>query len=461
MKLEEYAKSYVKNKTSNMGRKLIIKTLPYWGPVIAVILIIVIILSAIQGFMSQKTVNDTISKKSNTIILKYIKDQVDKTNNENTFDGHGNVVGEMKDYYGTDKTLAMQSGEVASYLKYEAMALEKNDGAEENEQYKIDEQKQEIDTIIKKLKPKFIYMEGTVDTERQSTKDADKNHKKVKDDTEKKHGTYYFLTYADTYQGEFNISYKIKTTEYKNSKNEIVKETKPVIYKFKHVGKLYDPLRKILKSDNAKEDINEAITFITGVGNGYEDSSENMDWTFSDADVMSYTGGGTFAGRGEKFSGNTDDFIKKVAPAAIDTYKKYGVLPAITLAQSIVESGWGESGLTRKANNLFGIKVSDNWSGPYVKMLTKEYKRSKGYYYVMAKFRAYDSWKDSIEDHGKFLRVDNKRYDKAGMFDTNSYSDQANALKRAGYATSPVYAEKLINSFIIPYKLYEYDEQAD
>ena len=60
------------------------------------------------------------------------------------------------------------------------------------------------------------------------------------------------------------------------------------------------------------------------------------------------------------------NYINKYKDIALDQEKKYGVPATITLAQGILESGAGKSGLTRNANNHFGIKVSGNWTGPYV-----------------------------------------------------------------------------------------------
>ena len=50
-------------------------------------------------------------------------------------------------------------------------------------------------------------------------------------------------------------------------------------------------------------------------------------------------------------------FIGEIESSAIENYKKYKILPSITIAQAILESGWGESDLSKKFNNLFGIKV--------------------------------------------------------------------------------------------------------
>lgn len=57
------------------------------------------------------------------------------------------------------------------------------------------------------------------------------------------------------------------------------------------------------------------------------------------------------------------DFLKKTAKQATKVAKKYGVYPSVMIAQAIVESGWGQSGLAVNANNLFGMKADNNWPG--------------------------------------------------------------------------------------------------
>ena len=132
-------------------------------------------------------------------------------------------------------------------------------------------------------------------------------------------------------------------------------------------------------------------------------------------------------------------FVDAIKQGSIDAFKQYGVLPSITIAQGILESDWGQSGLTKKANALFGIKADSSWKGRYVEMVTGEY--IGGYIKIKAKFRAYNSWAESLLDHGKFLR-ENSRYGR--MFGTTDYREQARVLQNSGYATDPQYANKLI-----------------
>lgn len=158
---------------------------------------------------------------------------------------------------------------------------------------------------------------------------------------------------------------------------------------------------------------------------------------------------------GQKGTAAEVQFISSVLPGALESYKKYKIYPSVTLAQAILESGWGKSGLTKKANNLFGIKSSSAWKGESINMKTAEYTKSNSKYYINADFRKYPTLADSIIDHAKFLN-ENSRYAKHGVFTAENSSKQAFALQRAGYATSPIYAVQLI-SLIEKYDLDRYD----
>lgn len=140
------------------------------------------------------------------------------------------------------------------------------------------------------------------------------------------------------------------------------------------------------------------------------------------------------------FSNNQrcQNFIQSVAPGAIQGWNKYGVLPSITVAQAILESGWGSSTLSTRAHNLFGIKGSYN--GHYVNMPTREVYNGQSVY-INDNFRAYANNSESVEDHGNFLYV-NSRYRNL-LGDTN-YVSVANKLRQDGYATDPSYARLLI-----------------
>ena len=155
------------------------------------------------------------------------------------------------------------------------------------------------------------------------------------------------------------------------------------------------------------------------------------------------------------FSNNarSQQFIQSVAQGAIDGWNQYRVLPSITVAQAILESGWGQSSLSTSAHSLFGIKGSYN--GHSVVMRTREVYGGRSVY-VNANFRAYANNSESVTDHGRFLNV-NSRYRNL-LGDTN-YVSVANKLRQDGYATDPSYANSLIN-LVRTYNLTQLDSVA-
>ncbi len=139
-------------------------------------------------------------------------------------------------------------------------------------------------------------------------------------------------------------------------------------------------------------------------------------------------------------------FVEELLPKSIELYNKYKILPSITIAQCILESAWGKSDLSVKANNLFGIKSDSSWSGKSVNMTTSEYHDVV----IKANFRLYNNKIDSLDDYGKFLFA-NDRYKKNGVFEASQYIQQAQALENAGYSTKQdnagnnIYADLLVS----------------
>lgn len=152
-------------------------------------------------------------------------------------------------------------------------------------------------------------------------------------------------------------------------------------------------------------------------------------------------------------------FFKTYAPYAEYTQVNDGVPASITLAQAALESAWGESGLTKQANNFFGIKdqANDEWSGANITKDTTEVGNS-GAYSTSAKFRKYSSPQGSFNDHATFLKK-NKRYASLFALDPTDFVKWAQGLKAAGYATDPSYDAKLVN-LIVKYNLQQYDKAA-
>ena len=146
------------------------------------------------------------------------------------------------------------------------------------------------------------------------------------------------------------------------------------------------------------------------------------------------------------------EFINSIKDEALVGYKESNILPSLTIAQAILESSWGKSGLTVKANNLFGVKAYSDWTGESITLSTKEYTSDGDSYTIDAQFKVYPTLSDSIKDHNELLSTD--RYEKVRS--ANSYIDACNAILECGYATSPSYSEMLIE-IIENYNLNQYD----
>ena len=147
------------------------------------------------------------------------------------------------------------------------------------------------------------------------------------------------------------------------------------------------------------------------------------------------------------------DFIARFAPAAQRACAGTGLLASVNLAQAILESGWGESGLTRSANNFFGVKAGSRWRGPVVTLPTKEEVKGK-LITVMAAFRKYPSPEAAFADRVALFRL-LPRYHR--LFRVDSAAAEAQLLKECGYATDSRYPEKLI-AIINTYNLTRFDQ---
>jgi murein DD-endopeptidase MepM/ murein hydrolase activator NlpD len=144
-------------------------------------------------------------------------------------------------------------------------------------------------------------------------------------------------------------------------------------------------------------------------------------------------------------------FIDSIAADAIRNQRETGVPASVTIAQAILESGWGRSELSRQANNFFGIKGT----GPAgsVTMRTREVINGRDVY-VNAQFRKYHTPQESFADHAR-LFTQNRRYAEA-MRHTHDAFRFAAEIHRAGYATDPQYTNKL-HSLMRQYNLTQFD----
>ncbi|GJH41358.1 N-acetylmuramoyl-L-alanine amidase [Capnocytophaga sp. HP1101] len=144
----------------------------------------------------------------------------------------------------------------------------------------------------------------------------------------------------------------------------------------------------------------------------------------------------------------TQKYIQDYKDIAMVEMQRYNIPASITLAQGILESGSGQGRLARYGNNHFGIKCHATWNGKTITHDDDEKSEC---------FRKYKYAYESFEDHSQFL-VNRNRY--KALFDLNptDYESWAHGLKKAGYATDPTYARKLI-ALIKKFELHQYDNQ--
>jgi flagellum-specific peptidoglycan hydrolase FlgJ len=159
-------------------------------------------------------------------------------------------------------------------------------------------------------------------------------------------------------------------------------------------------------------------------------------------------------------------YIESLIPAAKFATAGTKLFPETLISQLILESGWTPSRLAREANNWFGIKAWEMWSGKVISAPTNE-QRPDGSVYripgtwkiydnrmeayrqganVASLFRVYTSQANGFKDWAYFLQS-NQRYKRAGVFDAKDPKEQFAALKKAGYATDVNYVVKLTRIF--------------
>jgi LysM repeat protein len=133
---------------------------------------------------------------------------------------------------------------------------------------------------------------------------------------------------------------------------------------------------------------------------------------------------------------SVQEYVNSYKDLAVREMKRTGIPASITLAQGIIESDCGHSTLAREANNHFGIKCHDDWTGPTIRH--NDNSRNEC-------FRKYTRAEESYFDHSDFLKSVT-RYSFLFSYNSNDYKAWAHGLKKAGYATNPDYANMLIRT---------------
>jgi len=147
---------------------------------------------------------------------------------------------------------------------------------------------------------------------------------------------------------------------------------------------------------------------------------------------------------------NIIKYIEQYAALAVKEMERTGVPASIKIAQGIHETNAGKSDLVLKSNNHFGIKCKSNWTGEKVYHNDDEEGEC---------FRKYDNATASYLDHSDYLKSQ-PRYAFLFDYDANDYAAWAWGLKKAGYATNPIYAQTLIK-YIEAYHLNELNKFAE
>lgn len=142
-------------------------------------------------------------------------------------------------------------------------------------------------------------------------------------------------------------------------------------------------------------------------------------------------------------------YIERYKIIAIQDRFDYSIPAAITLAQGLLESGNGNSRLAVEANNHFGIKCHNDWTG---KRIFKDDDAKDEC------FRVYSTPEESYVDHALFLTT-KSRYEFLFQYTVTNYKAWAKGLKKAGYATNPKYPQRLID-LIERYDLAQYDKMS-
>ncbi len=143
-------------------------------------------------------------------------------------------------------------------------------------------------------------------------------------------------------------------------------------------------------------------------------------------------------------SASQSEFVQQHSAAAQRVEQASGIPSAFMLGQAGHETGWGRSEITMAdgspSHNLFGIKATGGWTGKVAEITTTEYVNGAAQK-VVAKFRAYDSYEDSMRDYARMI-TQSPRYAQVSQ-QTDSAQAYAAGLQKAGYATDPNYAAKL------------------
>ena len=151
-----------------------------------------------------------------------------------------------------------------------------------------------------------------------------------------------------------------------------------------------------------------------------------------------------------------NEFIEQIAKCVKKYAYVYGIeVHSPIIAQAILESGWGKSGLASKYHNYFGLKCGSSWKGKSVNMATKEEYKVGTLTNIRDNFRVYDSMESGIKGYFDFINT--SRY--ANLKGVKSPEEYVRRIKADGYATSSKYVDNVMR-VIRDNKLTRFDDKA-
>ena len=152
-----------------------------------------------------------------------------------------------------------------------------------------------------------------------------------------------------------------------------------------------------------------------------------------------------------------NEFVEQIAACVKKYAWAYGIaVHSPIIAQAILESGWGKSGLASKYHNYFGLKCGSSWKGKSVNMATKEEYKVGTLTNIRDNFRVYDSMEEGVKGYFDFINT--SRY--ANLKGVKSPEEYVRLIKADGYATSSKYADNIMR-VIRDNKLTRFDGNGD
>lgn len=204
------------------------------------------------------------------------------------------------------------------------------------------------------------------------------------------------------------------------------------------------PMNKTMSAVNSEQPLEESgLTSLQAALERMEQSQQALEAKWQAMEQSSRA-----SGRAGPMAVNKQIFMSQLMPHAQEAARELGVDVNVLLAQAALETGWGQSVIKNAQGessfNLFNIKADKSWQGKQTRVSTLEYdggvaKRE------MAGFRSYDSYKESFDDYVNFIKS-NPRYGEA-LKKADNAAQYVRELQKAGYATDPRYAEKIMSIY--------------